>query len=170
MKKDCVHYSHSRKDIIDFINIYQLNLDYEDLSKVELHKVLYEHFGTISIDGDLNELKEYLKMSIPTKMNLNVEKKDNIYEIIKRLLFYCRNNFRIKKTDYSSMTDILFDANFICECGDLPSVRYVINKLNTDNKVKMKLIPKLSRKPRTNVIVSNGILKTNKGHFLVKFE
>ena len=170
MKRECIHYSHSRKDIIDFINIYQLKLDYEDLSKVELHKVLYEHFDTINVDGDINELKEYLMMSIPSKMNLNVEKKDNIYEIIQRLLFYCRNNFRIKKTEYSSMTDILFDANFICEYGDLPSVRYVINKLNTDNKVKINLIPKLSRKPRQNAVVTEGILKTSRGQFLVKFE
>jgi hypothetical protein len=172
MKRDCIHYSHSRKDIIDFIKIYQLNLDYEDLSKVELQQALYEHFNNISVNSDLDELKEFLTMSIPTKMNLNIEMKGHIYVKIQRLLFYCRNNYRIKRTGFTSMKEIMEDADFICQWGDLPSVRYVINKLNMDNKVKTRLVPKLSRIPRKNTVVSgcSGILKISKGSFLVKFE
>ena len=172
MKRDVIHYSHSRKDVIDFIKIYKLSIDYEDLSKIELHKALYDHFKSISINGDLNELKQYLMMSIPTKMNLNIEKKEEVYVIIQRLLFYCRNNYRINKSVYGSMGEILKDAKFICQWGDLPSVRYVINNLNNDNKVKEVLVPRLSRTPRKNATQpSNGsTLKVERGEFLVKFQ
>jgi hypothetical protein len=138
---------------------------------MELQKALYEHFSNISVDGDINQLKDYLMMSIPSKMNLNVEKKELIYIKIQRLLFYCRNNYRIKKTGFTSMKEIVDDAEFICQWGDLPSVKYVINKLNTDNKVKNRLVPKMSRNPRkTSKNVGEGILKTHRGDFLVKFE
>ena len=164
-----VHYTHSRKDILGFIKIYQIQLfNYEDSGRQELGSLLYDKLQHSNIDGDIDELISYLEMSMPRKMPKTNIRKD-IFERLLKLNLYYQSNFRIKKTPYKSIIEIYDDLLFIKDYGDLPSVRYIINRVNQDNKVKLKIEYKLSRIPRTTIKDINKLNKRN-GHFLIKFD
>ncbi len=163
-----IHYSHSRKDMIGFIKIYELPLtDYENLSKVELAELLYNKLTTGAINSEIADLLNYLKMSMPRKCPVCEIKKD-IFNRIMNLKKYVFNNFKIKKTSYKSIRDINNDLEFISQYGDLPSVRYIVNKVNQDNKIKNKYDVSFSRQPRCYIKDVNK-LNVMRGNFLIKF-
>jgi len=163
-----IHYSHSRKDMIGFIKIYEIPLtDYENLSKVELAELLYDKLTTGAINSEIADLLYYLKMSMPRKCPVCHIKKD-IFNRIMNLKKYVFYNFKIKKTSYKSIRDINIDLEFISQYGDLPSVRYIVNKVNQDNKIKNKYDVSFSRQPRCYIKDVNK-LNVMKGNFLIKF-
>ena len=164
-----VHYTHSRKDMVGFIKIYDIPLtDYEDLGRSDLGIRLYDKLKSGAINSDIDELIQYLTMSMPRKAPVCAIKKI-IFDKIIQLKRYHYFNFKIKQTDYKSIKDIEADMDFITQYGDLPSVRYITNKINNDNKIKVKYEVEFSRQVRTKVQDVNK-LNVMKGKYLIKFD
>jgi len=164
-----VHYTHSRKDMIGFIKIYDIGLtNYTELGRVELGELIYDKLNSGGRTSDIADLIYYLTMSMPRKAPICSIKKD-IFDRLMKLKTYHKNNYKIKKSKYCNIKEIDEDMVYISEYGDLPSVRYIVNKINQDNKIKKKYEVKFSRQPRCYVKDVNK-LNIMRGDFLIKFD
>jgi len=184
-----IHKTHTKKDLIEIIDVFGFGdaIDnYKELNKDTLSALLDIHMRTIySISprkeyfdcDDLNDLQEYLKNSSP-KQVLTIKEKDFIIDKAKKIIFFCNiAGYCIGSTTYSSIEEVLADADEIKKYGDIPTIRRAIKLLNQcsfiDRKIECIMTyrcqQRLDRKDR---IKKNGLarMKSSKGNFIVSFD
>ena len=179
-----IHSTHSRKDLIDLIEIYSLqeNNDYlhnyDQMSKHILSKLLWktiQELDSLNIkDNDLFffESLEHLKkfISSPTP-NRQVRGKDVLWlhEKIKDLNYYIKHcGYDIHQSNYSCLDDVIKDVNFVKEYGSLPAVRRVVRLINLDNKLTTIFECNLSQRQRKALELKEQIKKQTQPHFKIK--
>ena len=111
-----IHQSHTRKDICEIIEIFDLIQyieDYSDLSK---------------------GLKDYLEK--PNQTRITVKEKSEIMDIAKDIIFYCKNGFLISTSNFEDTDEIKSKADYISCYGNIPTVARAINMLNVDDKIR----------------------------------
>ena len=187
-----IHSTHSRKELLDLIDIYELNKDndflhnYQDMSKHVLSKLLWktiQQMDSLSIKEndlffftDLDHLKKYICKPTPNK---NIRGKDvlHLHEKIKDLNYYIKRcSYLISQSNYESIDDIIADANFVKQYGSLPAVRRVIALLNLDVKIKISFECDMTQRQRKALQIKEQIkkqttpgFKVNKGTYTIVF-
>ena len=179
-----IHSTHSRKELIDIIEIYQLqeNNDYlhnyDQMSKHILSKLLWksiQEMDTLIInDNDLFffESLEHLKKFItsPTP-NRQVRGKDILWlhEKIKNLNYYVNHcGYLVSQSNYDTLDDVIKDVNFVKQYGSLPAVRRVIRLINLDTKLTTTFECNLSQRQRKALELKEIIKKQTQPQFKIK--
>jgi len=180
-----IHSSHSKKELYEIIEVFDLHIiSYKKFNKVNLCKsILYElsKIEEVKEDNDFffiknkQELLDYLINPDPSKV-LTIKEKDNVMNIAKYIITYCKNNFFLSMSPFVDYDDMIKQANYISDYGDIPSVRKAIDKLNTDPKltdkisyfVSTKTRKKLERKKRLSQQIKPSLL-INKGKYIIDF-
>jgi len=128
-----IHSSHSKKDLINFILINDLNIiNYENKNKRQLSNILEEHDYPSEVD--------YSTLTEPNQLkSLSVKEKNDLMIKAKQIISYCKNGYNIDRSLYNTFNDLLLDANIIKEYGDIPSCRRAIKLLNQHINIKLNI-------------------------------
>jgi hypothetical protein len=137
-----IHPSHSRKELIEIIEIFQIyHVDnYRGLKKTTLSWNLWnvltdtkyikpdnEHYFI----SDVNELCKYLQR--PSNRQIpNEAVREDVISRAKNLIFYAKCGFCLIGSNYKTIEDVIADARFIANYGDLPAARRALKLLNGD--------------------------------------
>ncbi len=147
-----IHKSHSKNELVKIIDIFKIDIvNPKKYRKVDLADLLSDKLKLIE-DIEPNEdmclynitdLKYYLT-TINPKKRLTIKEKNNVILICKKIKHFCNNGFLLSVSDYNDYQDIFNDAEYICNYGDIPSVRKCIKKLNTCDYCLNKYNPIIS--------------------------
>jgi len=140
-----IHKSHSKKDIMNVIKRFNLDIvNSQKYKKIELSALVVNQINLLNeIEPcsdlcifNLIDLINYLQSCNPKKL-LTIKEKNNIIMQCKRLKHYCINNFNINFTDFNDIEELYNIAFHINNYGDIPSVRKTIKLLMNDpNKIR----------------------------------
>lgn len=183
-----IHPSHSKKDLIEIIECFELNEieDYRDMAKDDLRIELCEyiqgleylkpdreHFFISSVD----DLIKYLINPTPKQLLTN-QQMEKVSVITKNIIFYCREcSHSLCASNYDEIDEVIEDAIFISQYGDLPSVRRALRLLNDDDKIDVSIEPILTKRMRVKLKkleelkrFNTGRLKVTHGPVVVSFD
>lgn len=139
--------SHSKNDIIDTINLLGLPIVFshqdnkkdlqikvikflENQSDEEL-KIKNNYYGI----KNKNDLIKFFKKKHPKKI-LNIKEKRDVMSIAKCIVNYCKSDYLLElSAKYDNIQDIIDDADYIKQFGEIPSVRRACRLLNGDTKL-----------------------------------
>tara|TARA_R110000782_G_C14539262_1_gene383538 strand:- start:2 stop:556 length:555 start_codon:yes stop_codon:yes gene_type:complete len=151
-----IHKTFTKKDLIDFIHVYDIPIeDPKQFNKAELGRILIDLLSAceyeITFSADYpdffqnSDLIEYL--SVPkSNEELNYKEKTEMIQKAKRLINYARNGYQISFTDYLSIDEIYQDGILVANHCDIPTCRRAIDEINKDQKIRNKIVSKMSPK------------------------
>jgi len=181
-----IHTSHSKKTLCEIVEIFELNVvEYSKLNKQQLSKQLLYQLSVIDqikpdndyyFIKDKQELIEYLTNPDCSK-TLSVKEKDEVMELSKYIIMYCKNGFYLSHSPFLDWDDMIEKAKHISQYGDIPSVRRAIELLNRDRKLNQKIEvmmssrckKQLQRKEKQRQKFVGG-LKVKRGKFVLNFD
>lgn len=177
--------SFTKKDLLEFVDLYDMDIDdSQNLSKAELQNELtsYLKYNDIKQNDEYPNIKEsphlltYLSQQKPNT-ELNYKEKQEIIQIAKKLINYCRSSYCLSLTDYQSIDEIYEDGLLVAKQCDIPTCRRAINELNKDNKIRNKFDLHISKKVKKELEIREEhkkeltpTFKLHKGLYQVKFE
>ena len=173
-----IHTSHSRKELIQVIQQFNINIpNKDDLSKKEIQVLLInellgldeiceedEYFFVKSKD----ELIDYLRKPNQSK-TLTIKEKDNVMLTAKKIIGYCKNNYFLTPYNYETFDDLLEEANYIAKFGDIPSCRRAITMLNNDPKLDYKIDIVLSKRVKKDLEKREAVKNATIAKYSLKF-
>lgn len=180
------HKSHSRKDLINLIQLFKLPIedvaDYNKKQIIDKLIIVMKNIETIEPDmiyyniKNVNELKEYL-IKPNQKKCLSIKDKNNIINTAKLIINYCKNGYCLELSYFHSLDVLYQEARRISQWGDFPSIRRMCNLLNDNPHSNEKIYPvvsnlvqkELDQKKLANTKVINT-LTIKKGSFIVTFQ
>ena len=183
-----IHSSHSRKELIQIIQQFKIDIpSVNDLPKKDIQVLLSNKLMTLPEEAfteeeeyffvkDKNELLEYLGKPNQSKI-LTIKEKDSVMLTAKRIISYCKNSFYLTPYNYETFEDLLKEAEYIAKFGDIPSCRRAINMLNNDPKLDHKIEIVLSKRVKKELekkeklkldSIPRAVIKT--GKFVVHFD
>jgi hypothetical protein len=178
-----IHVSHTRKDLLDIIDIYEFYkyeplANYEEMTKQEisfnLWSILCDEDLPIPQDDkymfftDIRDIKIYLLKSSPNRQITSSTLLD-INEKVKNLIYYCKKcNYEISLSNYDSINDVIKHSTDISIYGNMPNVRRAIKLINKDVKIKEKIELVMSQKVRRTLLHQEKVKKETTPSFKVK--
>ena len=150
------HNSHSKKDLSDIIMIFDLPIN-KDTIKIKTKKDLGEDImitlktmDTITPNYDyyeINKLEDLIDFLTGAKKRNNISLKEREIGILKAksLIHFvkgCGGTFG--NSDYTDISQVISDAEFIKKYADVPTCRMSIRLLNESNILNFKIEPELS--------------------------
>jgi len=173
-----IHTSHSRKELIQVIQQFNINIpNKDDLSKKEIQVLLInellgldeiceedEYFFVKSKD----ELIDYLRKPNQSK-TLTIKEKDNVMLTAKKIIGYCKNSYFLTPYNYETFDDLLEEANYIAKFGDIPSCRRAIKMLNNDPKLDYKIDIILSKRVKKDLEKREAVKNATIAKYTLKY-
>jgi len=156
--------SHPKKDLLNFINIYQIPIEEpNDIPKLLLGVKIFNHLEDIV---DLEWSEEYPEIFKGSELiaylekpkfnsELNYKDRQEMIHSAKIILHYCRSGFLISNTKFKSYDDLYNLAAKISLHCDIPTCRRAITEFNLDSKLRNKFEIKLSAKCKKDLDQKN---------------
>ena len=180
-----IHKSFTKKDLIEFINLYDIPVDDpKQYSKSILCELFVDTLNDFDISWN-NEYPEFynnndlLKYLTEQKSNeeLNYREKSEMIQKAKKILNYCRNGMMLSFTEYLSIDQIYQEGIIVANHCDIPTCRRAIDELNNDpkirNKIEKKISPKVKKTLEQKKINKDELtpkLKFHTGHYELTFD
>jgi hypothetical protein len=162
-----IHKSFSKNDLIDIINFLDLKIifSHQDQKK-DLQKKIILLLGTDILFKDnfykinnKHEFIEYLQNRNPKK-TLSIKEKNDVMSIAKKIIHYCKNDFNLNSSPYyTNIKEIIDDAYYISQFGDIPSCRKVCAFLKKDPKINVVFNPLISPQVQKNLVEKKSLKK-----------
>tara|TARA_Y100000593_G_scaffold82574_1_gene155232 strand:- start:829 stop:1320 length:492 start_codon:yes stop_codon:yes gene_type:complete len=116
-----IHDSYSKKDLVKVIQDFNIpDIDLK-LTRYDIVKILYNFWD----DYDLS----FLENENPVK-TLSIKEKNDIIIKAKKIIALHKNGYNIDRSLYNNIQEVIDDAEFISQYGDISSVRRAINFVN----------------------------------------
>jgi hypothetical protein len=182
-----IHSSHAKKDLHEVIQVFQIyEIDgYQQMKKHQLVPLLESALDVrdyIPADDssffikDLEDLKTYLKHPTTRQITTSSVQFD-VTDRVKNLLFYCIDcGYLVSASNYDTHTEVISDATFISNYGDLPSTRRALKLYNKDPKAPTRIDPIMTRRVERRVREVARLkdkntlsLKAHHGEFVLHF-
>lgn len=181
-----IHKTHSKKELIDIVEFFNFPIEeYEELNKenlilgiiktIDLIPEIIPDYDFLLINNK-DELKEYLAEPNQDK-TISVKEKTKVMRKAKRIINYCKNGYDIYKSSFIDITELLDNANYIAEHGNIPTCRRAIKMLNDDVKIPYNIELKMTKKCKRELeikkqlkLMQTGALQIKKGRFTVRFD
>jgi len=180
-----IHPSHSRKDLIEVCEVFNIELeDLYDLPKISLVSLLeaelerideiepeYEYYFVDDMEG----LKRYLLEPNQTK-NITIATKEKVIKDSRRIVAYCQSGYEIFP-HFQSKDEVYECAKIVAQHCDISTCRRAIKLINEDRSMPSKIEPVISNRVKKQLerreIVkkrTRGQFRTRAGNFRVTFE
>jgi hypothetical protein len=163
MKK--IHKSHSRNDLLEIIDIFDLDInDYELLSKdgirdniiIALHSVSEVAPNCKYPIKDLDSLCDFLENTSPRK-SISPEDKLDIMKRVKRIIHFVQLcSCDLHASHYKTLKEVRKDVLYIRKFGDFPSVRRAV-RLYNEARLGYKIYPIISLKIKRRLAIQEEI-------------
>jgi hypothetical protein len=161
-----VHDSYSKKDLVKVIQDFNIpDIDLK-LTRYDIVKILYNYWD----DYDLS----FLENENPVK-TLSIKEKNDIIIKAKKIIALHKNGYNIDRSLYNNIQEVIDDAEFISQYGDISSVRRAINFVN--EKYDKNIICKLTDETKDLLDQKEEIKKSSnigfnfkRGTFKISFD
>lgn len=180
-----IHSTHTKKDLIEIIEVFEFDIeDYQDYSKSELSKTLWEYIENInSIQPDcsyfyienVEQLKDFL--TSPNQSRISIKEKNAMIDKAKDILFYCKNGYLLSYSVFVSVDELREEADKLSFYGNIPTINRALTLLNKDKKINPKIdiiqsgkVKIKLRKKKEERLKKMGQLKITKGKHIVRFD
>lgn len=164
-----IHKTFTKKDLLDFIEIYDIEIEdpksktKKDL-QLELEKELEQNNDLpFSTEYDFQtgvDLLNYLENEKPN-LDLNYREKGEMIALAKKIIHYCRNGYSIAFTSFEDIDKIYQKGILLANHGDIPTCRRAVSELNNDpkirNKIDIKISPKIQKEIQQKKIDKNSL-------------
>lgn len=145
-----IHNSHTRRDVVDLIETFDLDVKHDGIDKTILFNNVSECLLKMndlhgSVD-DLQHIRDYLKNINQNK--IKISDRDKFIDIAKSIIFYVKNGCLLSYTDYLSEDFLKKDVREICKHCTLPTCLRAVNMLNQSHKFDEFFIPILTGKTK----------------------
>ena len=154
--------SHSKMDLIELFESLEVNIP-KNLKKQDIIANLPQYIQKAKYNRkvkDVSVLIDILKNKT-TKQRPNLKLKNKIMMKSKRIIKYCSSNHVLSDETYLSHEDVYSDTLFICQYGDIASVRKACELYNESPFCINHINPILSDEKIKDINEKN-ILKRNK--------
>ena len=182
-----IHSTHAKKDLHEIIEVFQLYEvgEYKTLRKHELvpklealladREYIPEENKNFYIK-DLQDLKDYLRSPTTRQITSNSVRYD-VTDRVRNLIFYGKDcGYDVGGSNYGTHAEVVCDALFVSNYGDLPAVRRAIRFYNLDPKTPTPLEAIMTRRVGRRVLDLAKQKKENclsltaqKGEFVLDF-
>ena len=178
--------SHPKKDLLNFINIYNIPIEEpNDIPKLILGVKIFNYLEEVVNLEWSEEYPEIFKGSDliayleRPKFNceLNYKDRQEMIHSAKIILHYCRSGFLLGNTKFKSYDEIYDLAAKVALHCDIPTCRRAINEFNLDGKLRNKFEIKLSEKCKKEIDQKNinkseltNTFKYQKGIYKLSFD
>ncbi len=180
-----IHPSHSRKDLIEVCEVFNIELeDLYDLPKISLVSLLeaelerideiepeYEYYFVDDMEG----LKRYLLEPNQTK-NITIATKEKVIKDSRRIVAYCQSGYEIFP-HFQSKDEVYECAKIVAQHCDISTCRRAIKLINEDRSMPSKIEPVISNRVKKQLERreiekkrTRGQFRTRAGNFRVTFE
>jgi hypothetical protein len=183
-----IHSSHSKKDLHEVIEVFQI-YEIEDYKIIRKHELIPLLEASLDVRDyvpednnnffikNLNDLKDYLTMPTTRQITSNSVRFD-VTDRVKNILYYCRDcGYNVAVSNYNTEEEVIADATFISNYGDLPSTRRALKFYNLDPKTPTQIHPIMTRRVERRVREvaeqkkENCLsLKSHQGEFVLEFD
>ena len=160
VKIDVIHKSHSKKNIIELIQLLNIPIeDAEDLNKHQIQKKIIEYCNNNLLQmfmpnhlfiTSMNDLIQHLTNINQKKIN-GTDTRANVMKKAKKLTQYAKSDYLYFEKGYMFIEDVIEDIEYILPYGDFPSVRKAVCHINNDPKLKTKYFPVISQKEQNRI-------------------
>lgn len=146
-----IHKSFSKNDMIELIEVFKMDIDYFDISKINLSNKLLKYINeneifTPHIEYFINNKEELIDyLSKPNQMKVSTYQKKEIMFIAKNILVFCKQN-TLHNTTFGDTLEMIESANYIKYYGDIPTVRRALklfNQKKITDEIKIEISPKV---------------------------
>ena len=145
-----IHSTFSKNDMIELIEVFQIPIDYFDITKAKLSILLLIYINDIeemkpTIEYFINNKEEFIEyLSKPNQLKVSTYQKKEIMYIAKNILLYC-NQDSFHNTTFIDEYEMVESVNYIKFYGDIPTVRRAIQILNERyvEKFEIHISPKV---------------------------
>jgi hypothetical protein len=165
MSMKAIHKSHSRNDLIEIIEIFNLDItDYELLSKDGIRDNIMIALKSVSNVApncdfpimDLDTLCDFLEHPSPRK-SISPEDKLEIMKKVKRIIHFVQLcSCDLNASHYKTLKAVRKDVNYIRKYGDFPSVRRAL-RLYNEARLGTKIYPIVSLKIQRRLDIQDEI-------------
>lgn len=182
-----IHHTHTKKELCQIIEVFDLQEHFEDhwemdkeeiVDKLETYLRDCKHIprdDLYFVIEDVEQLKEYLQK--PNQYRISVKEKDEMINIAKDIIFYCKQGFLLSMTDFYDIDDLVEKAQKISFYGNTPSIARAIRLLNKDPKIKTPIqiiqsgkVKLEQRRKKEKDLLKKGQYKATKGKYIVSFD
>jgi len=182
-----IHSTHAKKDLHEIIEVFQLYEvgEYKTLPKYALVPKLEAIIADrefIPEDNknfyikDLKDLKDYLKNPTTRQITSNSVRYD-VTDRVRNLIFYGKDcGYDVGMSNYGSHGEVISDATFVSNYGDLPAARRALRFYNLDPKAPTPIQPVMTRRVGRRVAevakqkeANHLSLTSEKGEFILDF-
>lgn len=173
-----IHKSHSRRDLIDIIKLFKLQIeDPDDLNKAQVTEALttcLEDLEDIIPDThfygicNVNQLKEYLILP-NQKKTLSIKDKNEIMKVSKLIIQYCKGGYCTELSYFENIDQIYSEARRLSQYGDIPSVRRMCNLLNQNPHSNEVIMPIISKKIQKDLEIKKLTSKKIHNSLVVRY-
>jgi len=180
-----IHKSHSKNELVKIIESCEIDIkNPRKYRKTDLSILLNDKLKIIEFIKpnedlciyNLTDLRYYLSIVNPKK-RLSIKEKNKVILICKKIKHLSRNSFLLSETEYKDMNEVFIDAEYICNFGDIPSVRKAIRDLNNYTFLKKPFEPKLSDIMKKELDMKQKLKQTaiykceiKQGKFIIEFD
>ena len=180
-----IHPSHSRRDLIEVCEVFNIEIEdlydqlkislvyllEQELDKIEEIEPEYEYYFVNNVE----ELKRYLQNPNQTK-NITVATKEKIIKDSRRLISYCQSGFQLYP-HFNTTEEVYETGKIVADHCDISTCRRAIKLLNEDRSMPSMIEPIISNRVRKQLerkeLVkkhTQGQFRTHKGCFKVSFD
>ena len=165
MKLNQIHKTHSRNDLIEIIEVFNLDIaNYDVLSKDGIRdNIIIALMGVSEVVPitefpimDFETLCDFLQHPSP-KRSISPDEKLIIMKRVKNIIHFvslCSQD--IASSNYQDICEVKDDAKYIKKYGDLPSVRRALRIFN-ETKISPKIYPTISLRVQRRLDMQNEI-------------
>jgi hypothetical protein len=165
MSMKAIHKSHSRNDLLEIIEIFNLDItDYELLSKDGIRDNIMIALQSVCEIApnceypimDLETLCDFLEHPSPRK-SITPEEKLKIMKKVKQIIHFVQLcSCEYAPSHYKTLKAVRRDVNYIRKYGDFPSVRRAIRIFN-EARLGYKIYPVVSLKIQRRLDIQEEI-------------
>lgn len=168
-----IHPSHSRKDLIEVCEVFNIELeDLYDLPKISLVSLLeaelesideiepeYEYYFVYDLEG----LKRYLQSPNQTK-NITIATKEKVIKDSRKIISYCQSGFQLFP-HFTSEEEVFETGKIVAEHCDISTCRRAIKLLNENRSLPHKIEPIISNRVKKQLERKDIVKKRTAGQF-----
>jgi hypothetical protein len=182
-----IHPSHAKKDLHEVIQVFQI-YEIEGYQHMKKHKLVPLLESALDVRDyippddssffikDLEDLKKYLRTPTTRQITSSSVQFD-VTDRVKNLLFYSIDcGYLISASNHNDHDEVIADATFISNYGDVPSVRRALRLYNKDPKAPTRIDPIMTRRVERRIREIAKLkdkntlsLKAHHGEFVLDF-
>ena len=125
-----IHFSYKKKDLIKIIEDNNININIKT-NRINICNELVNYIEEYKLNYLYNQNEN---------MSITIKDRDEIISTARKIKSFIRSGLDISKNIYTNIDDLIFDAVYIAQYGEISSVRKAVKLVEETLNIKIPLI------------------------------